>query len=225
MEIVEDKVFRLWMLEKIATREFKERTGVHQSDLVYCLNKQALRKLKPLPNTDEEVLIFSIGWATQRWLTGQAEDEPEKEVDGITVTLDALIDDVPWELKATYQSAGKAIEENIHWLRQIMSQCYVTGTTAAYLSRFEIMGDWKWVFGKKEEKAVAKRPTLHCFRLEFSKAELAHFWQGFMIPRRGLYVQILETGKLLPPAIALASGQEWECGWCAYRGKECRKEE
>lgn len=91
MNIVEDLVFRAQLLQRIGDREFKERTGVHCSDLIYCLNKQALRRIHPTANTEREILLFSLGWATQRWLTSQAEDEPEKEVDGIIVTCDALV--------------------------------------------------------------------------------------------------------------------------------------
>jgi len=91
MKILPDLEFRAQILKQIAEREFYERKGTHGSDLIYCLNKQALRKLKPIPNTDEEILTFSIGWATQRWLTGATRDVPEIEKDGIIVTLDALV--------------------------------------------------------------------------------------------------------------------------------------
>lgn len=235
MEIIENKEFRQQILDRIAKREFYERTGIHCSDLIYCLNKQALRKLKPIPNTDEEILIFSVGWSTQRWLTGKDEDEPEREVDGIIVTLDALrrelveehpsdrtkayAKEVPWELKATYQSSTRPIEENIHWIRQIMAQCYVTHTTSACLSRLEIMGDWKFVFGKKEEKATAKRPTLHAYKLEFTLLELDKFWQ-WMKERKVLYEEILRTSVLMPKIVALASGMPWECSFCSYQ-EEC----
>lgn len=83
--------FRAELLKKIEQREFRERTGVHCSDLIYCLNKQALRKLYPKPTNDDTLLLFSLGYSTQRWLTGQDRDVPEKEVDGIIVTLDALV--------------------------------------------------------------------------------------------------------------------------------------
>lgn len=221
MEIYESPTFRQWMLDKIAQREFQERTGIHQSDLVFCLNKSALRRLKPLPTTDEEVLLYSIGWATQRWLTGQEEDEPEIEKDGIIVTLDATTSDgEPWELKATYQSANKDIQENIHWIRQLMAQCYVTGKLSATLSRFGIMGDWKWVFGKKEEKAVAKRPQLHAYRFVFTQQELDDFWV-WMRHRKKELERCLEERKLRPPVVALASGMSWECNYCPYNGREC----
>lgn len=91
MKITLDSQFKTHILKKIAEREFRERTGIHSSDLIYCLNKQALRRLKPIEVSEEDLLKYSLGWASQRWLTGKLEDVPEIEKDGIITTLDALI--------------------------------------------------------------------------------------------------------------------------------------
>ena len=90
MQIIEDPQFRSLLLKRIAEREFSDRQGTHCSDLIYCLNKQALRRLLNPPSSEHEVLLFSLGWSTQRWITGQSEDVPEVIVDGIAVTPDAL---------------------------------------------------------------------------------------------------------------------------------------
>lgn len=239
MEIVEDKQFRVELLKKIRAREFSERTGIHMSDLNFCLNKQVLRKLQPKEDTDQETLIYSIGWATQRWLTGQDEDEPSKIVDGITVTCDALVpvegvildpghfNSAPWELKATYQSSNRPIIENTHWLRQIMCQCKVMGVTEAYLSRFELMGNWKMRAPKdatEEEKKnyVFERPTLHAYRLTFTQDEIDKNWAWFL-ERKKAYEEMMETGELLPKVTALPPGQAWECDYCNYK-EECSSE-
>ena len=195
-----------------------------------CLNKTLLKKLNPRPETDQETLLFGMGWMTQRWLTGQDKDIEEKEVDGIIVTCDALDPlGMPWELKATYQSANKPILENPHWIRQIMAQCKVIGTTTAYLSRYEIMGDWGWVFPKgstpeekKANKAKSDRPTLHTYRLYFTKAEINRNWEWFR-GRRSLLMMMLDDNTLRTKPIVLPPGQAWECDWCEFRVKECTK--
>jgi len=231
MNITEDLGFRRKLIKKMEEREFAVRTGVHCTDLIYCVNKQALRKLNPVETQDKELLLFSLGWATQRWLTGQDEDEPEKIVDGITVTCDALVDDnVPWELKCTFQSSSRKIEENAHWLHQIMAQCHVMGAKDAYLSRLEIMGDWKSLFKPKgfkdwgrEEQLVYEnehqKPTLHAYHLEFTEEEIARNWT-WLKERKTLFETVLESKKLMPKAVALASGQAFECDWCHYKD-EC----
>ncbi len=255
MKITVDKTFRADLLKRIADREFSERTGIHITDIIFCLNKQGLRRLHPQPNSDGQLLLFSLGWSTQRWLTGQDKDLPEKEVDGIKVTLDALAGEhvvgekspasfaqagyapsmtvhkgIPWELKASFQSNTKPIEDNLHWVRQVMAQCYVTGTTTAYLTRLEIMGNWKWVYKPSKPEKIAElvaqfgehwdeHPTLTAVRLEFDQKELDDFW-AWAKHRRDQFKSVLDTGKLLPKAEAIASGMSFECDACAYRA-EC----
>ena len=227
MQITEDLNFRKFILDRLAQRAGERTEGTHGSDLIYCLNKQALRKLRQPEPTEEEVLIWGLGWSTQHELTGSYEPDTEFELDGIVVTPDIIMEglECPWELKATYQSSNRPIEENLHWIRQIMAQCKVTGTTVARLSRLEIMGDWKWVFGKKEEKAESKHPTLHAYKLEFTQDEIDRNWE-WMLERKRLFEAILNGGfedrrVLLPKIIALASGQDWECSFCSWRGNEC----
>lgn len=221
MDIREDPKFRAELLRKIADREFSERTGVHCSDLIYCLNKQALRRKLNLPSTDNEILLFSLGWATQRWLTGELEDEPEKELDGITVTMDSWVG-MPWELKCTFQSNQKPVVENTAWVRQIMAQCKVSDKLSAKLSRLEIMGNWKSIFGKKEEKALPEnqKPTLSAWSCTFSHSEIEKNWE-WMISRKKIFEGLLEGSPLVVPMLALPPKQEWECGYCKFKGEEC----
>lgn len=227
MKITPDPEFRKYLIGTIRQREFHERTGVHCSDLIYCINKQAWRKSDPTEDTDEQTLLYSIGWATQRWLTGKDEDEPEVERDGIIVTPDALYDSCPWELKATYASSAHPIEDTPAYVRQVMAQCFVTGTLTARLSRFEIMGNWKWVYNRspKPDKLAelvaefgenwAEHPTLQAWKFEFTQPELDKFWE-WMKDRRDKYLAVLGEGVQYPKPIALAPAQEFECNYCPY---------
>ena len=212
MNITEDIDFRQVLINRIAEREFSVRTGVHCSDLIYCLNKQALRRLYPVPDTDKQVLLYSIGWATQRWLTGKDKDVAEKEVDGIIVTCDDMYEGCPWELKASYQSSNRPIEQNMNWVHQIQAQCYVMESLVAYLSRFELMGNWKIKEGD--------RPTLHTYKLEFTQEELDRNWQ-WLRERKALFQTVLDSGEILPKVLSLPSGQAYECQYCNYK-EECK---
>ncbi len=237
MNIALDPTFKKILLDKIATREFAERLGVHCSDLIYCLNKQACRRLYPKPIKERELLLFSLGWSTQRWLTGADKDADAVTVDGITVTPDMIVPSpayettnpnfiCPWELKCTFQSDQNSIDDNLHWIRQIMAQCKVTGSTTAYLSRLTIMGNWKWVYKPKAPEKLAAlveqfgpdwdaHPTLNAYRLEFSPAEIAANWD-WLLARKKLFEGILENGKLLRKSDALPRDQEYECERCDY---------
>ena len=227
MEIIVDKIFQHKLIQTIETREFHERTNVHSTDLSWCINKQALRKLEPTPNTEKETLLFSVGFMAQRWVVGIEHDVPEITVDGITTTLDALVcpkcwkvstellcscggKSVPLEFKATYQSSNRPIEDNLSYIRQVMSQCYVTNTTEAYISRLCLMGDWKIKEGN--------RPILDAFHFTFKPEELNRWW-AVMLERRDLFLGILETGNLLPLGVALLPGQEYECNFCPYKDR------
>ena len=95
------------------------------------------------------------------------------------------------------------------------------------------MGTWKWVWYMGRDPKPDKlaeileqcgedwrdHPTLTAYRFDFTQEELDNHW-AWMVQRRDLYLDIFETGKLLPVASALASGSEWECGFCSYK-EEC----
>lgn len=130
---------------------------------------------------------------------------------------------IPFELKATFQGSTKPVEDNQAWVRQVMSQCYVTKTNQAFLSRFELMGDWKSVFGKKEDKKLPEheKPTLSAWRFEFTQAELDDHW-AWMKSRRDLFLELLaDPSNLLPRAMSLPSADSlWECSYCLKPYKE-----
>ena len=132
---------------------------------------------------------------------------------------------IPFELKATFQSSERPIAENISWLRQLMAQAYVLEVESAVLSRLELMGNWKSVFGKKEEKHLPenKKPTLHAYRLEFARSELEENWR-WLKERKKLFETILETKNILYRGVALAQGMDWECAYCVFNGKGCPAE-
>uniref|UniRef100_A0A6M3L6G4 PD-(D/E)XK endonuclease-like domain-containing protein n=1 Tax=viral metagenome TaxID=1070528 RepID=A0A6M3L6G4_9ZZZZ len=134
---------------------------------------------------------------------------------------------IPFELKDTDMSSTKPVTDSPHFLRQIMCQCKVTGTTSAILSRLHNQGNRKWLYRPKDPVKIqalvdeygedwAAHPTLEVYKVEFTQAEIDENWKQ-MVARRDLYSKIHGTGKLLPKPLALMSGSEWECGWCPYQ--------
>jgi hypothetical protein len=238
MKVQENPEKRAQLITMMAEREFSERTGIHQSDLVYCLNKSALRRMKPRASSPRDVLVFAMGWATQRWLTGQPDEEPIIK-DGITVTMDCkwpTNPDVPWELKGTYQSSLKPIIQNVHWVRQLMAQAHVTNQKMVTLSRYEVMGNWKWVYRPKNPEKLAAlveeygpdwdmHPDLHVYDITFTRAELMRNW-NWLQDRKAFLETILETKELLPRVLALPTDldtedvEDFECAYCPYNNEE-----
>lgn len=225
MKINPSPEFKAKIIEDIQLREFSKREGIHCSDLIYCLNKQVLRRLMPLPPDEHTILLYSLGWSTQHELTGKFGDEPTITKDGIQVTKDALFDSKPWECKASFKSSERGIEDEDSWLSQIMAQCYVSGTTEAYLTRMELAGNWKSIFGKKEEKSLPEnqKPSLSAWKLEFTQEELDDNW--VWLQRRatlfgGLLGQTdLTKIQLLPKPNALPANHDWECTFCSKEYK------
>uniref|UniRef100_A0A6M3JY41 PD-(D/E)XK nuclease superfamily protein n=1 Tax=viral metagenome TaxID=1070528 RepID=A0A6M3JY41_9ZZZZ len=123
------------------------------------------------------------------------------------------IQPIPFELKATYSSSKRPIEDNISWVKQVMSECVVTGTTQAKLSRLCLMGDWVIKNGE--------RPTLQAVDMQFTQEELDRHW-AWMKERKVLFEQVLADGKLLPKAISLPAGMTYLCNWCSY-GERCHE--
>jgi hypothetical protein len=234
MKIIKDEEAKQEILRRMQTADFQDREGVHQSDLVFCLNKAYLRKVQPIEPTESETLRWGRGVASQRYLTRKLEDEPTVELDGIQVTPDALwTDGNPWELKDTDASSTKNPLDSIHYVRQLLNQCKVLGTTVARLSLLHNMGNWKWVYRPKDPVKIQAlidefgedwdaHPTLSVYRFEFTQEEVDANWEQ-MKERRDLYLELFETGKLYPKPIALMSGMDWECDWCPYKD-QCEKE-
>jgi hypothetical protein len=89
------------------------------------------------------------------------------------------------------------------------------------------MGNWKSIFGKKEEKGLPEnqKPTLHAYRLEFTQEELEDNWI-WLVSRAELFKDLLKrrtddpTELLLPPPLSLPLSHEWECTECSYK-EEC----
>jgi len=228
MKISKDPEAKAEILRRMKEADFQDRTGVHQSDLVFCLNKAYLYKVEPVEPKESDILRWGRGIASQRYLTRSLYDEPTVEIDGIQVTPDALwTDGNPWELKDTDASSNKQITDSPHYLRQIMNQCKVLGKTTARISLLFNMGNWRWVYRPKDPVKIqalvdeygedwAAHPTLEVYKVEFTQAEIDENWKQ-MAARRDLYLKIHETGKLLPKPLALMSGSDFECSWCAYR--------
>ncbi len=232
MEIIKDLEAKQEILHRIESHDFQNRAGIHQSDLVFCLNKALLRRTCPKPASESTILRWGRGLASQRWLSDKLEDEPTIELDGIQVTPDALWSDGnPWELKDTDQSNAKGVEENIHYIRQLLNQCKVLGKTTARLSRMCNMGNWKWVYRPKDPIKILAlvdefgqdwdaHPTLDVTRFEFTQAEVDANWEQMKM-RRGILEGMLVKKTPVPKVVAQMSGMEWECKDCEYRGKEC----
>lgn len=175
------------------------RTGIHVSDLLYCLRKTYFRRVNEIPITDRMQLLFAIGKAMHNYLhPGQGEQSVE--VDGILCSPDNTEDKS--EIKTTRSNSDKFNPSDMpKWERQMMAYCKALGVKVYNLDAFFICGNYKPPF-----------PTLRTFEYTFTEGEIESNWQ-WLKARRDILVKALETDT--PPA---KDCEEWECKECEAIG-------
>lgn len=175
------------------------RTGVHVSDLLYCLRKTYFRRVYDIPVTDRMQLLFAIGYSMHNYLhPGQGEESVE--VDGIICSPDNTGE--AEEIKTTRSNSDRFTPEDMpHWIQQMMAYCKALKTTTYKLMVYFICGNYKPPF-----------PTLRTFEYKFSAKEIEDNW-NWLLKRRDILLKALEDEK--PPA---RDCEPWECKECEAIG-------
>ena len=105
------------------------RPGLHGNDLIYCLTKSYYEKTNPLPITEREQILFSVGFALEKVFLPN--DPTSVEYDGILFTPDAILGGAGVDLKSTRMwkdfdgAPRKGFPEG--WLRQFKNYARVHG--------------------------------------------------------------------------------------------------
>lgn len=195
----------------------RKREGIHLSTLIYCLTRSFFDQLAPVEPTDEEVMLFSLGYGLQDVLTpGQAET-PVYDKDGITFSPDFTLrvegtlpkstrgaPTVPLrlvELKTTRMSSGKEDFPET-WLEYIMGGCYMQGINEYELSVLHMLGNYKPPF-----------PQIKSYKLIFTAEELDDNWK-YLLGRKAIYEAALADNQ---PPVPFTYCKEWECKNCRYK--------
>ena len=183
--------------------KFKDRQGIHLSDLIFCLRKAYFRKmLESPPATEEQLMLFATGFAFQSWMfPGQ---EKEYELDGIKCSPDAH----GIEFKTTRASIAKFnVWDMEHWLRQIKGYCKVLELIEFDLVVLFLMGSYKPPF-----------PTLGTpFHLIFTQQEINDNW-AYMLNRKSILEYALTMS--IPPV--QHTEMDWEGKFCAHKELQCK---
>ena len=202
-------------LKKLYT-DTNRHEGIHLTDLIYCLTRSYWDKTDPLPPTDDEVMLFALGWGLQQVLVPREQDAEVLVVDGIYLSPDFIsLGGVMAELKATRQSSRKKMPNGQYepspfsetWVEQMMGYCYATRIAGNEWPIYELlilhmMGNYSPPF-----------PLLKGWRVEFTPEELKEFW-ATMLVRKAILNDCLER-RHSPPEPKLWC-KEWECESCRY---------
>ncbi len=184
-----------------------DRGGMHVSDLIYCLTKAYWAKTDPEPLTEAEIGLFSIGWGLERVMIPRLHVKP-LVVDGITGTIDFMLEDVPADLKSTRLAPdGRKGEGGFKmpegWMHQFQAYRYMVNQAAPSMYR-------------PNQFIVAVlhliQPVLKVWRLHFSHQELEENWQ-WLVDRSNILESMLAARNPMPYQHRLG---EWECQGCTY---------
>jgi hypothetical protein len=208
MKISENRELTRLMIDHMANlygiRE--KREGIHLSTLIYCLKRQQMDAGEhTIVPTDEEVMLFAIGWGLQDVMTPKSAETPTLEKDGIIYRPDLFfaLEDMLCEIKTTRMSAKKMNSHDfpVTWLKYMMGGCFITERNTYDLSVLCLMGYYNPPF-----------PILQSYHFEFDDMELVDNW-AWLQSRYTIYTEALASGEKLPPYIY---ADKFECKNCRY---------
>lgn len=194
------------MLDHLATlyKMREKRVGIHLSTLVQCITRSFLDyKTDPDP-TDEEVMIFALGYGLQDILTPKAATTPIYQKDGITYSPDFEIVlaqmEGSVELKTTRTSTDKPTNES--WLVYMMGGCFIRGDNIYHLGVLHMLGNYHPPF-----------PQMLSTTFEFDEEEIMDNW-AYLMYRKFAYELSLLTDEV-PEPYKWCYG--WECNYCRHK--------
>ncbi len=182
----------------------EERTGTHLSDLTVCITKTFWKKFnkgRTINFTDQTVLFFLIGLGLEKMLRGGEPAPATKIKDGVEYTPDHYDPEFEMfdEMKSTRMGWKKDGDEPTkgwpaEWIRRMKGYCYAEGVEKWGMDVFLVIP-----------------AQLHAVDFTFDPVELQEFWHDYVLPRKAILEEALETG--VPPK-AFEYNDDWECEKC-----------
>jgi hypothetical protein len=203
-----------------------ESFTIHGTSLIYCLTKQYWQDTDPLPPTDEEVTMWSVGFGLERRILARKEESVE--LDGIVLSPDFRLMGSLADLKTTMMAPEKSLgcakcgepyqghkghkyEKNelkqpfqppSSWVKQFQNYAYVL---------WKSTGVFDGTFRAAVLHLVPRVYKSYLFM--FEKHELEAQWQ-WELGRRDQYIRMRESGNPEPFGHL---GFEGECNYCRYK--------
>ena len=186
------------------------RESNHLSTYVYCRTKAFLNQQQTTLPTDEEVMLFSLGYGLQDVLTPKNAQVPVYESEGIVyrpdmsfTATDSEVEQLV-ELKTTRKSAKfHFIDEQIPetWLDYMRGGCHIRRVESYDLIVLYMMGSYSPPF-----------PVIYCDTFTFDQEEIEENWQK-LLARKKVLDDALTSGQIPTP---FKNNYEWECKYCRY---------
>ena len=186
---------------------FNRREPNHLSTYIYCLTKAYWEEKAPIKPTNEEVLLFSLGYGLQDVLTPTSAVVPVYEQDGIVYRPDLELQELfdwPAEIKTTRASPKTFSEKGFPdtWFEYMMGVCFLRGVRKYELIPLYLMGYWR-----------PPVPMLQCQSIEFEEDEILDNWSN-ITSRKNVLDSCLQL-EVVPQPFQWC--KDWECAHCRYK--------
>lgn len=181
------------------------RESNHLSSYITCRTKSFLDQKQTTEPTDQEVMLFALGYGLQDVLTPKEAGAPVIRKDGIIYSPDMILSSRLNEIKTTRKSAKyHYLDDNlpVTWVDYMMGGCYMTDTSEYDLIILYMMGDFSPPF-----------PQIYAETERFDKEELEANWQK-ILAQKAVLDEALATGT---PPTPYQNCYEWECKYCRYK--------
>ena len=181
------------------------RESNHLSSYVTCRTKSFLDSQQATEPTEQEVMLFALGYGLQDVLTPPDADAPVIENNGIIYRPDMIIASRLSEVKTTRKSAKYHYLDDslpVTWLDYMMGGCYMMGVTEYDLIILYMMGDYSPPF-----------PQIYAETIQFDAEEINSNWIKIMNQK-----DVLDSAMLtgVPPE-PFKNCYDWECKYCRYK--------
>ena len=208
MKRVDNPELKRKILNHLADQyQIKEvREPNHLSSYVYCRTRTFLDQKQTTEPTEQEVMLFALGYGLQDVLTPKGAEAPVYKKDGITYRPDMVfVVNGLTELKTTRKSArDHYIDESLPetWLDYMMGGCYIRETNQYDLIVLYMMGNYAPPF-----------PVIYADTFTFTYTELLHNW-NMILANKEVLDMALAAGE---PPNPFVNCYPWECKYCRYK--------
>ena len=212
MRRVENPELQRKLLNHLASLyKIKEiREPNHLSSFISCRTKTFFDQKQAIEPTDEEVMLFALGYGLQDILTPKDAHAKVYNLRGIIYRPDMSFEVSEaeielLELKTTRKSAKLHYVDDaipITWLTYMKGGCMITSTTSYDLAVLYMMGNYAPPF-----------PQIYCDTFIFDKEELFSNWDMILANKKVLDESII-TGT---PPTPFSHCYDWECKYCRYK--------
>ncbi len=180
------------------------RESNHLSSYVTCRTRSFLDQKQTAEPTDQEVMLFSLGYALQDVLTPPDANAPLIDKHGILYRPDMILSNRLNEVKTTRKSAKYHFMDDalpVTWVEYMLGGCYMAEKVEYDLIILYMMGDYSPPF-----------PQVYAETIRFDLLEIEDNWLK-LVANKEVLDSALASG--IPPEPFL-NCYDWECKYCRY---------